>query len=136
VAADIAFAVDSIPAAFAITRDPFIIWMGNVFALLGLRALFVLVESLIARFRYLNATVAVVLALVALKLLTEDLYEVGPGLSLVVIAVCFATGMLASVVADRRDPQSASSGSIPSSTSSSSSSTASSTEESRSPEGS
>ena len=45
--ADLAFAIDSIPAAFAITRDPLIIWMGNVFALLGLRALFVLVEGLI-----------------------------------------------------------------------------------------
>src|SRR5215211_5591047 len=56
VAADIAFAVDSIPAAFAITRDEFIIWMGNVFALLGMRALFVLVEGLIRRFRYLNQT--------------------------------------------------------------------------------
>ena len=44
--ADIAFAIDSIPAAFGITRDPFLIWMGNVFALLGLRALFVLMESL------------------------------------------------------------------------------------------
>src|SRR3954454_20603788 len=49
--ADIAFAIDSIPAAFAITRDPLLIWMGNVFALLGMRALFVLVESLVARFR-------------------------------------------------------------------------------------
>ena len=61
VAADIAFAVDSIPAAFAITRDPLIIWAGNVFALLGLRALFVLVEGLIKRFRYLDETIAVVL---------------------------------------------------------------------------
>src|SRR3978361_1551650 len=58
VAADIAFAVDSIPAAFAITRDPLIIWAGNVFALLGLRALFVLVEGLIRRFRYLDETIA------------------------------------------------------------------------------
>ncbi|MEA2155125.1 MAG: tellurite resistance protein TerC, partial [Solirubrobacteraceae bacterium] len=71
VAADIAFAVDSIPAAFAITRDPLIIWMGNVFALVGLRALFVLVEGLIKRFRYLDETIAVVLALVAVKLLIE-----------------------------------------------------------------
>jgi tellurite resistance protein TerC len=54
VAADIAFAVDSIPAAFAITRDSVLIWMGNVFALLGMRALFVLVEGLIRRFRYLD----------------------------------------------------------------------------------
>ncbi|HVG76359.1 MAG TPA: TerC/Alx family metal homeostasis membrane protein, partial [Thermoleophilaceae bacterium] len=61
--ADIAFAIDSIPAAFAITRDPLLIWMGNVFALLGLRALFVLVESLIARFRYLDETIAIVLGL-------------------------------------------------------------------------
>ena len=64
VAADIAFAVDSIPAAFAITRDPFLIWMGNVFALLGLRALFVLVEGLIRRFRYLDETIAIVLGAV------------------------------------------------------------------------
>ena len=73
VAADIAFAVDSIPAAFAITRNSLVIWMANVFALLGLRALFVLVEGLIRRFRYLNQTVAIVLAVVAVKLLIEDL---------------------------------------------------------------
>ena len=76
--ADVAFAIDSIPAAFAITRDPYLIWMGNVFALLGLRALFVLVESLIARFRYLDETIAVVLGLVGVKLLIEDLVKVGP----------------------------------------------------------
>ena len=77
--ADIAFAIDSIPAAFAITRDPLLIWMGNVFALLGLRALFVLVESLIARFRYLDETIAVVLGLVGVKLLIEDLVQGRPG---------------------------------------------------------
>lgn len=102
--ADIAFAVDSIPAAFAITRDPLLIWMGNVFALLGLRALFVLVESLIARFRYLDETIAVVLGLVAVKLLTEDLVEIGPLLSLAVIASAFTIGIVASLLADRRDP--------------------------------
>jgi tellurite resistance protein TerC len=102
--ADIAFAIDSIPAAFAITRDPLIIWMGNVFALLGLRALFVLVESLIARFRYLDETIAVVLALVGVKLLIEDIVMVGPVVSLVVIAVAFAIGILLSIRADSRDP--------------------------------
>ena len=75
VAADIAFAVDSIPAAFGITRDPFLIWMGNVFALLGLRALFVLVEGLIKRFRYLDETIAIILAVVAVKLMLEDVYK-------------------------------------------------------------
>ncbi len=103
--ADLAFAIDSIPAAFAITRDPFLIWMGNVFALLGLRALFVLVESLIARFRYLDETIAVVLGLVGVKLLVEDLVKVGPVESLVVIATAFTLGSLSSVRADRHDPE-------------------------------
>ena len=107
VAADIAFAVDSIPAAFAITRDSVLIWMGNVFALLGLRALFVLVEGLIRRFRYLDETIAIVLALVAVKLLIEDIYKIGPVLSLVIVAAAFAIGIIASIIADRRDPDAA-----------------------------
>jgi tellurite resistance protein TerC len=102
--ADIAFAVDSIPAAFAITRDELIIWTGNAFALLGLRALFVLVEGLIARFRYLDETIAVVLALVAVKLLIEDVYKVGPIASLAVVVLAFAVGITASLIGDRRDP--------------------------------
>ena len=102
--ADIAFAIDSIPAAFAITRDPFLIWMGNVFALLGLRALFVLVEGLIARFRYLDETIAIVLGVVGVKLLLEDVQKVGPVASLAIIAVLFTGGIVASLVADRRDP--------------------------------
>jgi tellurite resistance protein TerC len=102
--ADIAFAIDSIPAAFAITRDPLLIWMGNVFALLGMRALFVLVESLIARFRYLNETIAIVLGLVGVKLLIEDLVKVGPVASLAVIAAAFTIGIVLSILGDRRDP--------------------------------
>ena len=103
--ADLAFAIDSIPAAFAITREPLLIWMGNVFALLGMRALFVLVESLIARFRYLDETIAFVLGLVGVKILVEDLVHVGPVASLAVIAGLFTVGIVASVVADRRDPE-------------------------------
>ena len=103
--ADLAFAIDSIPAAFAITRDPLLIWMGNVFALLGLRALFVLVESLIARFRYLDETIAIVLGLVGVKLLIEDLVELSPIGSFAVVAGVFTIGILASVAGDRRDPE-------------------------------
>ena len=80
--------------------------MGNIFALLGLRALFVLVEGLIKRFRYLDETIAVVLALVAVKLLIEDLYKVGPVASLAVVALAFTVGIVASLVADARDPDS------------------------------
>ena len=104
VAADIAFAIDSIPAAFAITRDSVLIWMGNIFALLGLRALFVLVEGLIRRFRYLDETIAIVLGLVAVKLLIEDVYKVGPVLTLAIVFTAFAIGIVASLIADRRDP--------------------------------
>jgi TerC family integral membrane protein len=100
--ADIAFAIDSIPAAFAITRDGFIIWMGNVFALLGLRALFVLVQALIRRFRYLDETIAFVLALVGVKLLIEDIVKISPEGSLATVAVAFTIGIVASLIGDRR----------------------------------
>ncbi len=93
---DIAFAIDSIPAAFGITRDAFLIWMGNVFALLGLRALFVLVEGLLERFRYLDETIAIVLAVVAVKLLVEDLYKMPPELSLLLVVGLLTGGILAS----------------------------------------
>ena len=107
VAADIAFAVDSIPAAFAITQEPLIIWAGNVFALVGLRALFVLVEGLIRRFRYLDETIAIVLGLVAVKILIEDLVKISPAASLGMVATAFTVGITASLLADRRDPEGA-----------------------------
>jgi tellurite resistance protein TerC len=104
--ADLAFAIDSIPAAFAITTDGFLIWMGNVFALLGLRALFVLVEALIRRFRYLDETIAVVLALVGVKLLIEDLVHISPEASLAGVALAFTIGIVASLLADGREERS------------------------------
>jgi tellurite resistance protein TerC len=126
VAADIAFAIDSIPAAFGITRDEFVIWMGNVFALLGLRALFVLVEGLMKRFRYLDETIAIVLGLVGVKLLIEEWVHVGPVASLLIVVVAFTIGMVASVLGDRREEReeghSSGSGSGSSSSTSSSSS--------------
>jgi tellurite resistance protein TerC len=106
--ADIAFAIDSIPAAFGITRDPFLIWMGNVFALLGLRALFVLVEGLIRRFRYLDETIAIVLGVVAVKLLTEDIYKLPAVGSLAIVLGLLTAGMVASLIAERRDARRAS----------------------------
>ena len=103
VAADIAFAVDSIPAAFGITRDPFLIWMGNVFALLGLRSLFVLVEGLIKRFRYLDETIGIILVVVAVKLMLEDVYKLPPEASLALVLLLLVGGIVASVIADRRE---------------------------------
>jgi tellurite resistance protein TerC len=107
ITADLAFAVDSIPAAFGITRDSFHIWMGNVFALVGLRSLFVLVRGLVRHFRYLDQTIGAVLALVGVKLILDDVVHVGPLASLGAVFAVLAIGGLASYVGDRRDPEGA-----------------------------
>jgi TerC family integral membrane protein len=104
IVADIAFAVDSIPAAFAVTRDPVVIWTANAFALLGLGSLLTLVDILVRRFRYLSRTIALILAFVGLKILAADIVHISDLGSLAVIAVLVAGGVLASVVADRLDP--------------------------------
>ena len=100
---DLIFAIDSIPAAFAITRDAFIIWTANVFALLGLRALIIVVERLLQRFRYLDETIAVVLGVIAIKLITEEagLVHISPGISLAIVVAIFAVGIIASLIGDR-----------------------------------
>jgi tellurite resistance protein TerC len=100
---DVAFALDSIPAAFGITRDGFLIWTANAFALLGLRALFVLVEGMVERFRYLDEAIAVVLVFVAGKLVLEDVYEVLPAVSLAVVIFTLGAGVMASLLVDRRE---------------------------------
>jgi tellurite resistance protein TerC len=80
--------------------------MGNVFALLGLRALFVLVEGLIRRFRYLNQTIAVVLAIVGIQLILQeaDVLKLNEAAKLGIVALAFLIGIVASLIADRRDP--------------------------------
>ena len=103
IAADITFAVDSIPAAFAVTRDPVVIWTANAFALLGLGSLLVLVDILVRRFRYLDETIALILAFVGIKILVADFVHISELASLAVIAVLIAGGVVASLVADRLD---------------------------------
>jgi tellurite resistance protein TerC len=102
VTADIAFAIDSIPAGFAITGNSFLIWMGNVFSLLGLPALFVLVRELIRRFRYLDETIALVLVFVGLKLIVARWWHPGTALTLGIVVALFALGMAASFAAGDR----------------------------------
>lgn len=101
ITADIAFAVDSIPAGFAITGNSFLIWMGNVFSLLGLSALFVLIRELLGRLRYLDETIAVVLVFVGLKLILERWWKPGTGVTLGIVAALFTLGIAASLIADR-----------------------------------
>jgi tellurite resistance protein TerC len=112
---DVMFAFDSIPAVFGLTRDPFLVFSANVFALLGLRHLYFLVAGLLARLAYLQAGLCIILAFIGVKLFAEALRasgvtRVGPvpvpqvsaGLSLVIIAVVLAVTALASVLAARR----------------------------------
>ena len=102
--ADIAFAVDSIPAAFSVTHDPVVVWTANAFALLGLGSLLVLVELLVRRLRYLDETIALILGFVGIKILAADLVHIGDLGALAVIVALLVGGIVASLVADRLDP--------------------------------
>ena len=104
VVADIAFAIDSIPAAFGVTRDPVVIWTANAFALLGLASLLALIDLLVRRFRFVDETIALVLAFVGIKILLDDIVHIGDLETLAIIAAFLATGIAASLVADRVDP--------------------------------
>jgi tellurite resistance protein TerC len=95
---DLIFAVDSIPAIFAVTADPFIVYSSNVFAILGLRALYFLLADAIHRFHYLKAGVSVVLVFVGGKMLLADFYHVPIGLSLAVIVGVLAFATVASLM--------------------------------------
>jgi len=102
---DIVFAIDSVPAILAVSRDPFIVFASNAFAILGLRALYFLLAGLAGRFRYLNVGLGVILGFVGLKMLATDLFHVPTWLSLLVIAGALAGSIGASLRAgDRREP--------------------------------
>lgn len=97
VLADLAFAVDSIPAALAISHDAKLLLVGNLLALLGLRALFQLVTVARERLRYMDQTIAVLLMLVGVKLLAAEAVEVGPLPSLAAVLVVLAAGAAVSL---------------------------------------
>ena len=95
---DLIFAVDSIPAIFAVTEEPFIVYSSNVFAILGLRALYFLLADVIHRFRYLKVGVSAVLVFVGAKMLIADVYHVPIGVSLAVIVGVLASATAASLL--------------------------------------
>lgn len=94
---DVIFAVDSIPAALAITVDPFIVYTSNALAILGLRALYVVLADLVSRLIYLHYGLAFVLAFAGVKILVRDLFHVPPWLSILVIVGAMAIAVLASL---------------------------------------
>jgi tellurite resistance protein TerC len=100
---DIVFAIDSVPAAFAVTQEPFLIYSSNLFAILGLRALYVVLAGALADLRYLRFGLAAVLAFAGAKLLLASWIKVSPLASVGVIAGCITIAIVASVYANRRD---------------------------------
>jgi tellurite resistance protein TerC len=107
-ATDLIFAVDSIPAIFAITADPFLVFTSNVFAILGLRSLYFALAGMIAKFRYLKVSLALILLVVGVKMLLAEWLKLALGehfnlYLLTVIISILAVGVFASIIADRRE---------------------------------
>jgi tellurite resistance protein TerC len=99
---DLVFAVDSIPAIFAVTSDPFLVFTSNIFAILGLRSLFFLLSGVIGKFHLLKLALAAVLAFVGAKMLLLDVFEVPIVVSLGVIAGLIAAGVVGSLLFPRK----------------------------------
>ncbi|KAG5582602.1 hypothetical protein H5410_053229 [Solanum commersonii] len=96
---DIAFAVDSIPAVFGVTRDPFIVFTSNLFAILGLRSLYTLISESMGELEYLQPSIGVVLGFIGFKMILDFFgYHVSTEASLGVVATCLSTGVLLSLV--------------------------------------
>ncbi|HEV2759051.1 MAG TPA: hypothetical protein VGV86_05730, partial [Acidimicrobiales bacterium] len=102
---DVVFAIDSVPAILAVSREPFIVFASNAFAIMGLRALYFLLAGMAGKFRYLNIGLGVILGFVGVKMIVADFYHPPQWLSLGVIAAALAVAILASLRADRRDPK-------------------------------
>lgn len=100
-ASDLVFAVDSIPAIFAVTTDPFVVFTSNAFAILGLRSLYFLLAAAAARFEYLRVALSVVLVFVGTKLLIAEWVKIDPAVSLVVVVSILGLGVLASILRNR-----------------------------------
>ena len=95
---DVLFAVDSIPAIFGVTQDPFIVYTSNVMAILGLRSLYFALAGLLEYFHYLNSGLALVLIFIGVKMLGESFFEIGDALELGVIALILTISVLASIL--------------------------------------
>jgi len=99
---DLIFAVDSIPAIFAVTTDPFLVFTSNIFAILGLRSMYFLLAGVIQKFHYLQQGLALVLLFVGVKMLIADLYHVSTAASLGVVAALIAGAVGLSLLRPKR----------------------------------
>lgn len=99
---DVIFAIDSIPAAFAITSDPFLVFTSNIFAILGLRSMYFALAAVIDRFHYLKIALVFVLAFIGVKMLISKYIHIEPQVSLAIVAGLLATGIIASLLVPAR----------------------------------
>jgi len=104
---DLVFAVDSIPAIFGVTRDPFIVFTSNIFAVLGLRSLYFVLAAVVNRFYLLKYGLAVILTFVGVKMLGEPFFEIDIVVSLAIVLLVLAASVAASMVWPRKPPASA-----------------------------
>jgi len=112
---DVIFALDSIPAILAITTDSFLVFTSNIFAILGLRSLYFILEGMIGRFRHLQVALAFVLVFIGIKMLLHSVYVLPNLLSLGIILAAVTIGVLASLLGDRAEEKAASKNGAPNS---------------------
>jgi tellurite resistance protein TerC len=101
---DVVFALDSIPAVLSITREPFLAYTSNIMAVMSLRSLYVLLALALSKLKYLHYGMGVVLLFAAAKMLAQDWLEIGPGISLAVIAGVLGITIVASLAAAKSEP--------------------------------
>lgn len=107
---DLIFAIDSIPAIFAVTKDPFLVYTSNVFAILGLRSLYFLLATVIHKFHFLKVGLSMVLVFVGTKMLLTDIYKIPVAVSLGVIGAILLGSVLLSLAFSKNQPRSSSPG--------------------------
>jgi tellurite resistance protein TerC len=100
---DVVFAIDSVPAIFGITQDPFLVFTSNVFAIMGLRALYFLLAGVMNLFRYLSYGLSAILVFIGIKMVLHKWWHPEHWQSLLVIVALLTTAIIASIYADRRD---------------------------------
>jgi tellurite resistance protein TerC len=98
---DVVFAIDSVPAALAISIDPLIVYTSNIFAIAGLRSLYFALAGLMPMFKYLHYGLSVILVFTGVKMITAHWVELPAGVPLIVIASVLATSIIASIIATR-----------------------------------
>jgi tellurite resistance protein TerC len=100
---DVVFAIDSVPAIFGVTNDTFIVFTSNVFAIMGLRALYFLLAGVMGMFRYLHYGLSAILVFIGTKMLLHGFVHINPVVSLAVILSLLAVSVIASLIAARRE---------------------------------